>query len=166
MAEYGKKFSVASIKRRASLPEDVADSFLPEATEPLSLYGKRLHLTLYYQQKKHAYIYYLLWWTTAWIGGHLFYVNRAKEGFRRLLMPFYILILTVLGGIVSLLLGVVWDVLAQIFAVIAVIIILALFLGWFFSCFIELFSAVDYVNTANKVIAEAIAQRVASVDEV
>ena len=148
------------------MSEDIVDSFLPEATEPLSLYGKRLHLTLYYQQKKHAYIYYLLWWATAWIGGHLFYVNRPQEGFRRLLMPFLLIALAVLGGFVVVLLGKIWDILATVAGAILVIALLGLFLVWFFSCFIELFSAVYYVNKANKFIAEAITQRVASVDEI
>ena len=165
MAVYGNSLSFNSIKKRVDLSVDVADSFLPETTKDLSLYGKRMHLTLYYQQKKHAYIYYILWWFSAWIGGHLFYVNRAKEGFRRLLLPFYLLVFSIAGSLASLLLSMVWDVLGSIAAAITVIAVLAIFLFWFISCFVELFSAVDYVNKANESIAEAIAQRVSNVDD-
>ena len=81
-------------------------------------------------------------------------------------MPFYIIILAVLGGIVVALIDLIWDVLATVVFAIVAIALLGLVFGWVFSCFIELFSAVDYVNKANKVVAEAIAQRVANVDEI
>jgi len=69
--------------------KDASDSFLPDTTRDLSLYGKRLHLTLYYQQKKQAYIYFLLALLTGGIGGHLFYLDRIKDGYKRLLFPAY-----------------------------------------------------------------------------
>ena len=165
MAKYGESFSLKEIRRKTSLSEDVADSFLQDATQGLSLYGKRMHLTLYYQQKKHVYVYYLLWWTTAWIGGHLFYVNRARDGFRRLLMPTYILLFLLAGSLLSIVFGKISEFLGGMLGVITLVLVFVMTLSWWLSCFVELFSAVECVNSANIIIAEAIAQRVLDVDD-
>ena len=95
----------------------------------------------------------------------MFYVNRAKEGFRRLLLPFYLVVFTIAGSLVSLLLGQILDVLGAISALITLIAALIVLLVWIVSCFVELFTAVDYINKANVIIAESITHRVSSIDD-
>lgn len=165
MAQYGNQPSLSRLRQQASNPIDVTDSFIPGVTEHLSLYGKRMHLTLYYEQKKHAYIYYLLWWTTAWIGGHLFYINRPRDGYRRLLMPYYIFVVSILGGIITVIASWIWETLGAIILVILVVVLIVLILALIISCFVELFSAVHNVSLANIEIAKGLAERISAIDD-
>lgn len=170
MATYGgsSSLSVNAIRRSVSVAEDVSDSFIPETVEGLSLYGKRMHLTLYYQQKKHVYIYYLLWLVSCGLGGHLFYTNRPKDGFRRLLVPFYFSLLLLVQSLVGIpfrmmMMG---DFMAGAWSVICVITLLGFIIWWLFIFVFELINASDIVRSANIDISKGLSQRVGALDEI
>ena len=123
-----------------------------------------MHLTLYYQQKKHVYIYYLLWWVSCWIGGHLFYTNRPKDGFRRLLVPFYFSLLVLFQRLAGMMM--MGHFIAGAWLVFCVITLLG-FIIWWLSIFVfELINASDIVRSANINISKGLSERVGALDEI
>ena len=167
MASYGgsRSLSVNAIRRSVSVAEDVSDSFIPETVEGLSLYGKRMHLTLFYQQKKHVYIYYLLWWVSCWLGGHLFYANKPKDGFRRLLVPLYFFLLLLVQGLGSIPMTMMGDFMAGVWGVICLATLLGFVVWWSFVFVFELINASDIVRSANIEISKGLSERVGALDE-
>ncbi len=168
MATYegSRSLSLNAIRRSVSVAEDVSDSFIPETVEGLSLYGKRMHLTLYYQQKKHVYIYYLMWCVSCGFGGHLFYTNRPKDGFRRLLVPLYFTLLVLVLRWVGIPMMMMGDFMADAWSVIRVITLLG-FIIWWLSIFVfELINASDIVRSANINISKGLSERVGALDEI
>ena len=168
MATYegSRSLSLNAIRRSVSVAEDVSDSFIPETVEGLSLDGKRMHLTLYYQQKKHVYIYCLMWWVSCGLGGHLFYTNRPKDGFRRLLVPLYFTLLVLVHRWVGIPMMMMGDFMAGAWPVICVITLLGFIIWWLFIFVFELINASDIVRSANINISKGLSERVGALEEI
>lgn len=80
-------------------------------------------------------------------------------------MPTYILLFLLAGSLLSIVFGKISEFLGGMLGVITLVLVFVMTLSWWLSCFVELFSAVECVNSANTIIAEAIAQRVLDVDD-